>query len=148
MENNKELQELDDILSEFHDLVQEEVPDVEPDEELQELLDLPEITVTPVVVKEAAPLPEEESAEILPDAESESIPEAALDGSTVLFTPLGEETISDENEATEEAFPKDTLRIPDVDPAPTQEIPTVAEPAFEVEEEFKPSPILLPPLPG
>ena len=77
MENNKELQELDDILSEFHDLVQEEVPDVEPDEELQELLDLPEITVTPVVVKEAAPLPEEESAEILPDAESESIPETA-----------------------------------------------------------------------
>ena len=142
MENNKELQELDDILSEFHDLVQEEVPDVEPDEELQELLDLPEITVTPVVVKEAAPLPEEESAEILPDAESESIPETALDGSTVLFTPLGEETISDENEATEEAFPKDTLRIPDVDPAPTQEIPTVAEPAFEVEEDFKPSPIL------
>ena len=52
MENNKDLQELDDMLSELHDLVLEEVPDVEPDEELQELLDLPEITVTPVVVKE------------------------------------------------------------------------------------------------
>ena len=35
MENNNELQELDDILSELHDLVQEDVPEVEPDAELQ-----------------------------------------------------------------------------------------------------------------
>ena len=47
MENNKELQELDDMLHELHDLVQEDVPEVEPDEELLELLDLPEITVRP-----------------------------------------------------------------------------------------------------
>ena len=68
MENNNELQELnlDEILSELHGIVDEAVPEVEPDEELQELLDLPEITVTPVVVKApelADLLPEEAPAE-------------------------------------------------------------------------------------
>ena len=142
MENNKDLQELDDMLSELHDLVLEEVPDVEPDEELQELLDLPEITVTPVVVKEIPIREDAVSDEALPESPSETFPEEALDGSTVLFTPLTEESIDREEPESEESATEDTVRIPDSDPEPTQRIPAAAEPAFEVEEEFKPSPIL------
>ena len=142
MENNKDLQELDDMLSELHDLVLEEVPDVEPDEELQELLDLPEITVTPVVVKEIPIREDAVSDEALPESPSETFPEEALDGSTVLFTPLTEESIDREEPESEESATEDTVRIPDPDPEPTQRIPAAAEPAFEVEEEFKPSPIL------
>ena len=142
MENNKDLQELDDMLSELHDLVLEEVPDVEPDEELQELLDLPEITVTPVVVKEIPIREDAVSDEALPESLSETFPEEALDGSTVLFTPLTEESIDREEPESEESATEDTVRIPDPDPEPTQRIPAAAEPAFEVEEEFKPSPIL------
>ena len=142
MENNKDLQELDDMLSELHDLVLEEVPDVEPDEELQELLDLPEITVTPVIVKEIPIREDAVSDEALPESPSETFPEEALDGSTVLFTPLTEESIDREEPESEESATEDTVRIPDPDPEPTQRIPAAAEPAFEVEEEFKPSPIL------
>ena len=142
MENNKDLQELDDMLSELHDLVLEEVPDVEPDEELQELLDLPEITVTPVVVKEIPIREDAVSDEALPESPSETFPEEALDGSTVLFTPLTEESIDREEPENKESATEDTVRIPDPDPEPTQRIPAAAEPAFEVEEEFKPSPIL------
>ena len=78
MENNKELQELDDMLNELHDLVQEDVPEVDPDEELQELLDLPEITVTPVVVKEPEALSEEIPADTEPETDAEDIPEAEI----------------------------------------------------------------------
>ena len=145
MENNKDLQELDDMLSELHDLVLEEVPDVEPDEELQELLDLPEITVTPVVVKEIPIREDAVSDEALPESPSETFPEEALDGSTVLFTPLTEESIDREEPESEESATEDTVRIPDPDPEPTQRIPAAAEPAFEVEEEFIPSPIIFTP---
>ena len=152
MENNKELQELDDMLSELHDMVQEDVPDVEPDEELQKLLDLPEITVTPVVVKEPEPLqmPELVMEDPAPDAQTQ---EAALEGDTVMFTPVAQDEdtlmftpVAQEGEPTPEDDPgeftlEDTFRIPDADPAPTQKIPT-AEPAFEVEEEITPSPTL------
>ena len=49
---NKDLSEfsLDDILNEFHDTTDPEI-EVEPDQELQELLDRPELTVTPVEIK-------------------------------------------------------------------------------------------------
>lgn len=83
MENKNELQDmnLDDILSELHDIVGDEVPDVEPDAELQELLDLPEITITPVVVKET------DIDQLLPEAAAEpSVPE----GATIMFTPVTE----------------------------------------------------------
>ena len=140
MENNKELQELDDILNELHDLVQEDVPEVEPDEELQKLLELPEISMTPVVVKEPEMpqlLPEEDAAETSPDTAEKGIPE----GDTVLFDPIAE-TDTSPAEAVIEPATEDTHRIPD---APTQEIPAAAAPAFEVEEEFTPPPILFAP---
>ena len=132
MENNKELQELDDILSELHDLVQDEVPEVEPDEELLELLDLPEITVTPVVVRDPEtqePMSQEGSTE----------PETVLEGDTVTFTPVAEE-----DNIPDAADTAASAEAPDAGTAPTQKIP-VPEPAFEVEEEFTPSPILFAP---
>lgn len=132
LDNTKELQELDDMLSQLHDLVQEDVPDVEPDEELQKLLDLPEITITPVVVKGQEQM-EEPSAE------------AALEGATVPFTPVSAEDASAPKEESQEPVTDETQRIPDSDSAPTQKIPPVAEPAFEVEEEFTPPPILFTP---
>ena len=141
LDNTQELQELDEMLSELHDLV-DEVPEVEPDQELQELLDLPEITITPVVVK--VPEPDLEApAENAQDSEQESIPETALEGETVLFTPIEEEAASQEDPG--EPTLEETQRIPEADPEPTQKIPPVAEPAFEVEEEFTPSPILFAP---
>ena len=136
LETSEELQELDNMLSELHDLVQDGVPEVEPDEELQKLLDLPEITVTPVVVK----APEAPAAESTVEAEADlgSIPEAPVTEDTVLFTPIQAE---DEASIGEFAL-EETQRIPEVDSSPTQAIPTAAEPAFEVEEEFTPSPVL------
>ena len=139
MENNNELQELDDILIELHDLVQEDVPEVEPDAELQKLLDLPEITVTPVVVKEPELLIEEEPAV---SGDTREIPDPALAGETVLFSPIAEESAADSEETADAGIPEETQRIPDVDPSPTQKIPAAAEPAFDNEEEFIPSPIL------
>ena len=83
MENKNELQDmnLDDILSELHDIVGDDVPEVEPDEELQELLDLPEITITPVVVKET------DIDQLLPDAAEPAVPE----GATITFAPVAPE---------------------------------------------------------
>ena len=137
MENNKELQELDDMLHELQDLMQEDVPEVDPDEELLELLDLPEITVTPVVVREPEtlePLPQEDAEE------DESILEAALEGDTVPFNTVTEENLP----AEDPEEPDEEEQIPEADTTPTQKIPT-AEPAFEVEEEFTPPPILFAP---
>ena len=162
MENKNEFQDLslDEMLSELHDLVGDDVPgvDVEPDEELQQLLDLPELTITPVVVKEAE-LPDDTAVlpvmageashitEVLPDlseitgvlpdlseitaaipeipAES-PIPDAQLTEDTVAFAPVAEETAA--------------TQLPE-----SEAVTKVIEPAFEVEEEFIPSPILFSP---
>ena len=72
MDNNKEHQEfdLDAILNEFHDLTETDAPEVEPDKELEELLHLPELTITPVVVK--APELPEPAAEPETPAESQT----------------------------------------------------------------------------
>ena len=53
MDEKNEVQDfdLDDILSEFHETESDETPEVEPDEELEELLQMPQLTITPVVVK-------------------------------------------------------------------------------------------------
>jgi len=145
MENNNELQELDDILNELHDLVQKDVPEVEADEELQKLLDLPDITVTPVVVKEPEALTAEVSADAAPESDAKEIPEATLEAATVMFSPISNESFSGSEEITGEFTLEETLQIPDVDPTPTKEIPAAAEPAFEVEETFTPPPILFTP---
>ena len=112
MENKNELQDvnLDDILSELHDIVGEDVPEVEPDAELQELLDLPEITITPVVVKET------DIDQLLPEAAAEpSVPE----GATIMFTPVTEESSDAPSaENTEPALEDATVVMPPLkDPA-------------------------------
>ena len=53
MDNKNEVQDfdLDDILTEFHETDTEEPVEVEADEELEQLLHMPQLTITPVVVK-------------------------------------------------------------------------------------------------
>jgi len=163
MENNNEFQEmnLDALLTELHDIVEEDLPEVEPDEELQKLLDLPEISVTPVVIRET------EVADLLPEVQPEGSPEElspeetadpALNDETVMFTPiptadsdevLTEDTISIPADIVLEG---DTIQLP-VDQVVagnaaaegTDQDTPKAEPAFEVEETFTPSPILFNP---
>lgn len=164
MENKNEVQDfdLDDILSEFHDTPKEDIPEVEPDEELEQLLHMPELTITPVVVKEpesidAMAQEAAAAADIsldVPDAEPEPTISPAATEDTIVFTPV------DTGEVTaEEAFPQapetltdDTIAIPvpveeAAEPAvpETSAEPTPVQPAFEVEEEFIPSPILFTP---
>ena len=154
MENKNELQDisLDEILSELHDLVDEDIPgaEVEMDEELQKLLDLPELTVTPVVVKGADSF---EDTAVIPELteESSDITEVLPDLSdiTAVIPEIRTEELLQEESARE-----DTVRfesVPEVssDSAgtaaqlPAEEAVTkVIEPAFEVEEEFIPSPVL------
>ena len=155
MENNKELQELDEMLSELHGLVEEDVPEVEADEELQELLDLPEITVTPVVIRETAIadlMPEESASEPVPE---EATSDPALEGATVMFAPVPaapDETVTALTEDTK-PLPEDVILEGDTIQLPVdqvvaqtadQETPKAA-PAFDVAEEFIPSPILFNP---
>ena len=56
MDEKNELQEfdLDDILSEFHDIPEAETEDVEPDEELEELLHLPQVDIPTLEVPQGA----------------------------------------------------------------------------------------------
>ena len=166
MENKNELQDmnLDDILSELHDIVGDDVPEVEPDEELQELLDMPELTITPVVVKET------DIDQLLPEAAAEP---AVPDSATIMFTPVAaaaSEISSDE--ASEEAAPAledatitmpalerpvpdgstvsfpvvegDTVAIPATETAEAA-APKAAEAAFELDETAIPSPIVFKP---
>lgn len=179
MDNKNEIQEeefdLDDILNEFHDAPETDPAEVEPDEELEELLQMPELTITPVVIKETAI--EELMSDDLSDAaevdlseETKVIPQVALEGDTVMFAPITEEQITQAAAAIKEAamqpdaLTDDTIQIPvAAEPeVPTEEtikisdlseVPAEAaaeeskkvEPAFEVEEEFIPAPIVFTP---
>ena len=149
MENkNEELEfDLDDILSEFHEEPDEALPEVEPDEELNALLQMPELSITPVTVKD----PE------LPLLSVEEIPEpeaAVSQDATVTFEPVPDDLLAQAvTEAVgimEEAAvsQEDTIVLPvteEADEAQTSAQPVQAEPAFEVEEVFIPSPIIFTP---
>ena len=152
MDNNKELQEfdLDEILNEFHDLTETEAPEVEPDKELEELLQLPEITVTPVVVKQPE-LPQEEAVSadttIRVPSPGEIKAAAAMDGDTVAFSAITGEQI-----AAAAAAAQSAAETPAVTSEATRVLPDTApqeekkpQPAFEVEPEFIPSPIIFTP---
>ena len=162
MENKNELQDmnLDDILSELHDIVDNDMPEVEPDEELKELLDLPELTITPVVVKET------DIEQLLPD-----VPEATVsDGATIQFTPVTVEETPEADPALEDAtvviptagtnpaLEGDTIAIPatgsalegDTVAIPVKEaveanVHKTAEPTLDVTGEFIPAPIVFTP---
>ena len=138
MDNNHEVQDfdLDDILSEFQESDTEAPVEVEADEELEQLLQLPELTITPVVVKTsdtmAALLLDEEPAEEPAQEQPEAVEEP-----TMVFSPVAEEPAA---EAEPEVPSDDTVAIPTAEDA----APAV-EPAFDVPEEFIPSPILFQP---
>ena len=133
MENKNEVQDfdLDDILNEFHETDTGEQVEVEADEELEQLLQMPRLTITPVVVKTS-----EAMASLLEEPEEEAEMPVS-DAPTMVFEPVTEEAAA---AAAEEPVPNDdTTVIPQVPEQP------VAEPAFEVEPEFIPEPILFQP---
>lgn len=154
-ENKENLEfSLDDILNEFHDLTEADAPEVEPDKELEELLHLPELTITPVVVKqpELPELPELEAvsqdATVRVPGLGEKKEAAALEGDTVSFTAISEEQLAAAAAAAKAAAEAKSVTddattvIPDA-AASTGE--KKAEPAFEVEPEFTPPPIVFTP---
>ena len=145
MENkNEELEfDLDDILNEFHEQSDEETAQVEPDEELTELLQMPELTITPVVVN--APAFDDETVEF-----HEDMPPVSEEP-TVTFSPIVDaqlsHTIADAVSAMDAAPVSEeaTTVIPTLEESAEEEQPPAPEPAFEVEEVFIPSPIVFNP---
>jgi len=146
MDNKNEVQDfdLDDILNEFHETETEPAADVEADEELEALLQMPQLTITPVVVKTS-----ETMAALLEEEPEEPV----SDEPTVVFQPVTEEDIreadpavSADDTAVIPEIPEDTGVIPETDAAETPaEEPAPVEPAFEIEPEFIPEPILFQP---
>ncbi|MBQ6999841.1 MAG: hypothetical protein IJN67_02185 [Oscillospiraceae bacterium] len=110
MENKNEVPEfdLDEILNEFHDEPAPDAAEVEPDEELEALLHLPELTITPVVVKDTSIEALLEDVPDLPVLEGDTtvLPEVALEGHTVQFAPIIEE-------AQPKSLTEDTIQIPE-----------------------------------
>ena len=110
MENKNEVPEfdLDEILNEFHDEPAPDAAEVEPDEELEALLHLPELTITPVVVKDTSIEALLENVPDLPVLEGDTtvLPEVALEGHTVQFAPIIEE-------AQPKSLTEDTIQIPE-----------------------------------
>ena len=138
MEEKDQTQEfdLDDILNEFHDLPDEDPENVEVDEELQKLLDLPELPKVelPQVPEDTAELPTPEETAKAPAAEAE---DAVSTDATVRYEIPEKEASPDSGEETEEAVSDDaTVRI-DVPEEVKAEVPvTEAAPT----EEFTPPP--------
>ncbi len=172
MDNKNELQEfdLDEILNEFHDLTEEAPVEVEPDEELEKLLNLPEITVTPVVVK-VPELPKEETVEAAVSSDATTVfqpvkEEPVASDATTVFTPVAQtpaQSVSDDTRVGMPLLTEDTTVLPEIEhhsgrlpeleqdtkvmpeiPQEDKEPPKV-EPAFDVPEEFIPSPIVFTP---
>ena len=144
MEDKNELQDfdLDDILNEFHETDTDEQPEVEADEELEQLLHMPQLTITPVVVRTS-------------DSVKELLEEPSVSAEdTLVFTPLQmEDTAEGDTGVIPGSATADTIAVPaeellgDTTVIPDGETPEVpaAEPAFEVEPEFIPEPILFQP---
>ena len=112
MDNKNEVQEfdLDEILNEFHDEPAADAAEVEPDEELEALLQIPELAITPVVVKGTSIQELLEDVPDLPAPEEDTavLPEAALEGHTVQFTPITGEP---------QPLDGDTIQIPEQEAA-------------------------------
>ena len=170
-EKNTEFEEssefdLEDILNEFHQEPEQEPEDpananfanlpkalpeldlTDPEEDLDSLLALtgldqplekpetqqPEQAEAPEA--EDFSLPEE--AQLLPEEET---PDAALDGDTVRFAAITDEQLDEAlSQIQEEVSNDDTIDLGEGKPTPP-----AAEPAFEVEEEFIPAPIVFTP---
>ena len=150
MEEKNEVQDfdLDDILTEFHETDTGEPPEVEADEELEQLLQMPQLTITPVVVRTS-----EAVKEMLEEKEP-----AVSKEDTVVFRPLQIDpdyppVLADTGVIPEETVTADTVAIPveellgDTTVIPDTAAPAepVPEPAFDVAPEFIPEPILFQP---
>jgi len=125
--------DLDDILKEFHEDDTQEPVEVEADRELEELLHMPKLTITPVVVKTS-----EAMASLLEDREEEA---PVSDEPTLVFQPIAEEPPQEEAPVSDD----DTTVIPQVTEDSVPEEAAPVEPAFEIEPEFIPAPILFQP---
>lgn len=150
MDNKNELQEfdLDDILKEFHDYSKDE-----PEEAAEETEDQPEIPLQ-FPELETAPAAEtvEEDTEVEETTEAEEVPagedpaeDAALfgsepEGDTLRFTPITEEQAA----AAKTASGEDTRPF-EVSGGEDAGTAKPVEPAFEVEEQFIPAPIVFTP---
>ncbi|MBQ3192856.1 MAG: hypothetical protein IJB59_04730 [Oscillospiraceae bacterium] len=154
MDNKNENQEfdLDEILNEFHDLSPEETADVEPDAELAALLQMPELTITPVVVKEPeleALLEEDAVSQPEPEGDTAVLPGEHLLSDTLMFTPVADEAQASEPAAEDPAVTQDdTIHLENLSDLPQPaagETSQAAEPAFDVPEEFIPAPIIFTP---
>jgi len=125
--------DLDDILKEFHEDDTQEPVEVEADRELEELLHMPKLTIAPVVVKTS-----EAMASLLEDREEEA---PVSDEPTLVFQPIAEEPPQEEAPVSDD----DTTVIPQVTEDSVPEEAAPVEPAFEIEPEFIPAPILFQP---
>ncbi len=145
MDDKNELQEfdLDDILNEFHEDEAQPVPE-DTDESLDALLDLPELKDLdlPEDLAPDAPeyTPEAVSAETAPP--EETAPDAPAED-TVSYQPVSPQA----PEAGEPQVPDDDTHTyaREEQPETGKPTPPPAEPAFEVEEEFIPSPLVFTP---
>ena len=145
MDDKNELQEfdLDDILNEFHEDEAQPVPE-DTDESLDALLDLPELKDLDLP-EDLAPdtpenTPEAASAETAPP--EEAAPDALAED-TVSYQPVSPQA----PEAGEPQVPDDDTHTyaREEQPEAGKPTPPPAEPAFEVEEEFIPSPLVFTP---
>lgn len=142
MDNKDELQEfdLDDILNEFHDYSKDEPSETEPDNDLETLLRIPELDMTGKEPKNT----EDVEAPAAAAQEEPAAFEPLLEGDTLRFTPITEEQPAE----AEIGLDKDTLHFNMSDGKITDNPQTEAapvKPAFEVEEEFIPAPIVFTP---
>lgn len=128
-EQNETLEfDLEDILNEFHTDPEPEKP-VEEGEQPR----MPELDIAALADLDASPELPEEAPEAEP--ETEEAPEEGMGDATLIFTPA----LAEEEEAEPTVPEDDTISLPRPEEgAPT---PPPAEPAFEVEETFIPSPI-------
>ena len=134
MDEKKNTQEfdLDEILNEFHDIPEPEAVNVEPDQELEELLHLPEVDIPTVEV------PEGHLPSMPPLSPEEPLEPAPALGDTIRMASIGldlkEETVApvEEENAEDPAVSQDaTVRIelPEEAPeAPVQETAPEPEP--------------------
>jgi len=138
MDNKNELQEfdLDDILKEFHDYSKDE-PEEAPEQEAIPA-GIPELDLSVDLTAVSEPAPE------MPNlGKAISAPEEG----TLRFTPIEEERPAEDPGVTDEdtiEFTPAGAEAPEAPEAP-KEPPKPIEPAFEVEEEFIPSPIVFTP---
>lgn len=140
MDNKNELQEfdLDDILKEFHDYSKDA-----PEEAAEETEDQPEIPLQ-FPELETTPAAEDAQAEEIPagedPAEDAALLDSAPEGDTLRFTPITEEQAA----AAKTASGEDTRHF-EVSGGEDDGTAKPVEPAFEVEEQFIPAPIVFTP---